>query len=217
MTRPTRALAPFIAYLVAFHAAWTAWVYFLYPQMRNLGEATFLYALVNISVRLLVWVVPVWLYLRYVDDVRPADYLKLSTNWRRGIVVGLAATLLNFVASAIRSGGPDIDVHALTWNNVLSTSILIGFIEEVPYRGFMLQKLQERMGLWPAFLISSLLFLGIHFPGWILLRMFDPAVAVSVFIFGLVMGVVFHYSRSLWAVVIAHSLNDFLSVVVFRH
>lgn len=206
----------FLAYVVAFHAAWTAWVYWLYPHLRNLGEATLLYALVNVSVRLLVWVLPVWIYLRYIDDERPAEYLKLTANWRRGVGVGLAVTLLNFVGSALRSGAPHLDVHALTWNNVLSTSILIGFIEEVPYRGFMLQKLQERMPFWSANLLSSLLFLSIHLPGWILLRMFDPAVAISVFIFGVVMAVIFHYSRSLWSVVIAHSLNDFLSVVVFR-
>jgi membrane protease YdiL (CAAX protease family) len=31
-----------------------------------------------------------------------------------------------------------------------------------------------------------------------------------------VMGGVFHYSKSLWSVMVAHSLNDFLAVVIFR-
>jgi len=67
--------------------------------------------------------------------------------------------------------------------------LLIGIIEEIPYRGFMLQKLAERLGFWRANLITSLLFLAIHLPGWIALQ--------------------------LWAPILTHSANDFLSFVVF--
>jgi membrane protease YdiL (CAAX protease family) len=35
-------------------------------------------------------------------------------------------------------------------------------------------------------------------------------------VFGIVMALVFKYSRSLWAPVITHSANDFLSFVLFR-
>jgi len=35
-----------------------------FPWMQSLGDTTFRYAMVNISLRLLVWVLPVFLYLR---------------------------------------------------------------------------------------------------------------------------------------------------------
>ena len=57
----------------------------------------------------------------------------------------------------------------LTWNSVLVISILVGFFEEIPFRGFILQKLQERFDFWTAVVISSLLFVGAHIPGWIML------------------------------------------------
>jgi len=37
-----------------------------------------------------------------------------------------------------------------------------------------------------------------------------------VFVFGIVMAVAFKYSGSLWAAIVTHSANDFLSFVVFR-
>jgi CAAX protease family protein len=176
-------LTPFIAYLIFFHAAWAGWVYFLYPLMKSLGEATLVYALVNNGIRLLVWVLPVFCYLRYVDGVDPIEYLKLKQNWKRGIVVGLGFTTINFLLSLLRFGVPHPNASAITWNSILGTSLLIGFVEEIPYRGFVFQKFRERLSFWLANLVSSLLFLAIHLPGWISLHLLRPETIVFVFFF----------------------------------
>ena len=159
---------------------------------------------------------PVFIYLRRIDGEDPFEYLKLKGDWRRGLLVGLLLTAVNFLASLARFGVPHPDPRYVTWNSIISTSLLIGVVEEIPYRGFILQKFQEQLGFWPACLISSLLFAGIHLPGWILLGTFQASVAASVFTFGLLMAIVFRYSKSLWSVIVAHSLNDFLSFVVFH-
>ena len=104
----------------------------------------------------------------------------------------------------------------LTWNSVFGTSFLVGFIEEIPYRGFMLQKFAERLDFWLATLITSLLFVAVHVPGWLALRVLRADVAVTIFVFAIVMSLAFRYSKSLWAPIIAHSANDFLSFVIFR-
>lgn len=207
---------PFIAYLIIFNAAWAGWVYLVYPRMKALGEATLVYALVNIGIRLLIWVLPVFLYLRFVDRAEPIEYLKLKRYWKRGVVIGLALTGINFVLSMARFGIPHPNIHSLSWNSIFGTSLLIGLVEEIPYRGFIFQKLQERLGFWIANLISSILFLGIHLPGWISLQMLRAGTVVFVLIFGVLMVIVFRCSKSLWSVIVTHSLNDFLSFVVFR-
>jgi len=191
-------------------------VFAIYPWMRSLGERTLLYALVNVSIRLAVWVLPVLLYLIYVDGINPVEYLKLKQNWKRGVIVGIVLSAINLFGSMIRFGVPHPSVQSVTWNSVLSTSILIGFIEEIPYRGFMLQKFSERYGFWIATLISSILFLSIHLPGWISLHLLKVSSVVSVFVFGLVMAIVFRYGKSLWAPIITHSTNDFMAFVIFR-
>jgi len=217
VTEQKRKTASFVTYLIVFHLFWMmGFVFWIYPWMKTLGEATLRYALVNAGVRLLVWVLPVFLYLRYIDRVNPVDYLKLKQNWKRGVAVGVLLSLLNLFGSMIRFGWPHLNAHAFTWNSVMSTSILIGFVEEIPYRGFMLQKFAEYWGFWLAAILSSVLFLGMHLPGWISLHMLRAGAGVNVFVFGFVMAIVFRYTRSLWAPIITHSTNDFLFLVLFH-
>jgi membrane protease YdiL (CAAX protease family) len=209
-------LAPFLGYVVAFHFLWAAWPYFGYPKLTAIGERTLLYAVLNLSIRLLVWVAPVFLYLRYVDRVDPVDYLKLRHHVRRGIAVALVLTAINVVGSVARFGLPHPSLQRVTWNSMLGTSFLVGFIEEIPYRGFMLQKFAERVDFWLANLITSLLFLAVHLPGWMALHMLRADTSATIFVFSLVMAIAFRYADSLWAPIVSHSTNDLLSFVLFR-
>jgi len=206
----------FVAYLIIFTASWTTWVLIGYPRLRSLGEQSLLYALINITVRALLWVLPVFLYLRYVDCVQPCVYLKLRHHWLRGILVGLGFSALIFLLSLVQHGLPHLRAGLATWNSILSTSLLIGFMEEVPYRGFVFQKLCDWMSRKSAIAISSLLFVIIHLPGWLSLHLFTIRIAIFVFVFGLLMAMLLLYSKSLWAPVVSHSLNDFFSAVVFH-
>ena len=207
---------PFLTYVIAFHLAWIAWPYLVYPRLQALGPATLVYAVLNVGIRLLVWVAPVFLYLRYVDGVEPLDYLKLKHHVGRGAVVAIVLTALNVAGTVARFGLPHVSMQAVTWNSVLGTSLLVGFIEEVPYRGFMLQKFAEHVGFWRANLITSLLFVAVHLPGWMALHLLRADRIAFIFIFAAVMGVALKYADSLWAPIVTHSANDFLAVVVFR-
>jgi CAAX protease family protein len=74
----------------------------------------------------------------------------------------------------------------------------------------------ELTNFWLANLMTSLLFLAIHLPGWIALHTLNAPAALTVAVFGFVMGLAVKWSDSLWAAIVAHSANDFLSFVVFR-
>lgn len=213
-----RLAVPFVLYVVVFFAAWSVlWVWGVYPwAVRRLGDTTLAFALINLAFRFAIWVLPVFWYLRVVDRVDPFEYLRLRLRWRRGVAVGILVSLVNFALAAWRYGSPHWHPAAITWNSVLSTSILIGFFEEIPFRGFMLQKLEESFGFWMAAVISSVLFVGIHVPGWILLGMMNASNLAFAFLFGMIMAVLLRYTRSLWAPVVAHSLNDFISAVLFH-
>ena len=217
MREAKKSFAPFLIYLIVFHAFWMwGFVFWIYPWMQSLGKTTLLYALVNIPLRLLVWVLPVFLYLRHIDHVHPIEYLRLKQHWKRGVIIGIVLTLINFLGSTLRFGIPHPTPQSFTWNSVIGTSLLIGFIEEVPYRGFILQKFEERWGFWVANLLSSLLFLGMHLPGWISLHLLKVESVILVFIFGVVMAIIFRYGKSLWGPIISHSTNDFIAFLIFR-
>jgi len=206
----------FIVFLIVFYAAWATWVLVCYQRVRTLGESTLSYALINLAVRGLVWVVPVFVYLRYVEGVRPLRYLKLEEHWRRGLLFALAFSALNFLAGLAQHGLPHLRGGAVTWNSILSASLLIGFVEEVPFRGLIFQKLNEWFSFTYASVISALLFLVIHLPGWFSLHLFKIQNAVFVFVFGVLMAILLRYAKSLWAPIVSHSLNDLFAGVLFR-
>jgi CAAX protease family protein len=209
--------APFVGYVVAFHLGWIMWPFVIYPKLTAaLGQETLAYAVFHLGIRMIFWIAPVWLYLRCVDRVDPLEYLKLKHHVGRGLLIGIGLTMLNVAGTIARFGLPHPTLERVTWNSIFGTSLLVGVIEEIPYRGLMLRKFAERSNFWLANAITSLLFLAIHLPGWLALHTLNASAAVTITVFGFVMGLAVKWSDSLWAAVVAHSANDFMSFVVFR-
>ncbi|MGH9825994.1 MAG: CPBP family glutamic-type intramembrane protease, partial [Blastocatellia bacterium] len=148
--QPRKSLGPVVAYILGFYAVWMVYVYVIYPRMVLLGDRTLAYAAVSLTIRFLVWVLPVFLYLRHFDQTSPIEYLKLRQFWKRGIVIGLGLSVINFLGTVLRFGSPHPSLQNVTWNSILGTSILVGFFEEIPFRGFLLQKFEEHYGFWIA-------------------------------------------------------------------
>jgi membrane protease YdiL (CAAX protease family) len=69
---------------------------------------------------------------------------------------------------------------------------------------------------WTFGWISSILFVGAHIPGWIMLESLTARNIIDVFVFGAAMAIILRYSKSLWAPIITHSLNDCLSTLIFH-
>jgi membrane protease YdiL (CAAX protease family) len=207
----------FTIYVFSFFLVWTGYVLWVYPWMTTLGDNSLRYALVNIGIRLVVWIIPVFLFLKYVDHVDDAlDYLRLRSNWRRGVVVGIAFAIAILLGTILMRGLPDFHKVRFTWNSFLSTTLLIGVVEELPFRGLMLRKFEEQFDFWLANLFSSLLFLGIHLPGWIALHFFKWQNVISVFLLGVLFSIVVKLTRSLWSSIIAHGGNNFTTFVLFH-
>ena len=207
----------FTIYVFSFFLVWTGYVLWVYPWMTTLGDNSLRYALVNIGIRLVVWIIPVFLFLKYVDHVDDAlDYLRLRSNWRRGVIVGIAFALAILLGTILMRGLPDFHKVRFTWNSFLSTTLLIGVVEELPFRGLMLRKFEEQFDFWLANLFSSLLFLGIHLPGWITLHFFKWQNVISVFLLGVLFSIVVKLTRSLWSSIIAHGGNNFTTFVLFH-
>lgn len=91
-------------------------------------------------------------------------------------------------------------------------------VEEIYFRGFLLDKFWQVTGFWRANLASSSLFALIHFPGWYALGYFSsPLVvedAVAILVFGMVFGWAVKRTGSLWPAYALHALNNLLSIAV---
>jgi hypothetical protein len=208
-------LAPFIGYLIFFYVVWTfVAVYGVLPwAVTIMGDETFSYSITEIIFSFLICVLPVFLYLRYVDKVNPFEYLQLKQHWKRGVIVGLTIAVIYFLVTIAFIGMPNWGDAYVTWHSILCVSIFVGFFEEIPFRGFILKKLQERFNFWTSTVISSVLFVGIHIPGYVMSGPFTLYDFLFLFFLGVIMAIILRYSKSLWAPIITHSLKNCIAIV----
>jgi hypothetical protein len=160
---------------------------------------------------------PPILYVRFVDRRNPLEYLKLTTNARRGIVWGIilsAAFIAIHVAYFIVRRGTDFS--AVDWSGGLYAFSFAVLAEEILFRGFILQKLREMTGFWKANILTSILFVAIHWPGWLLIthKPISEVLVLSASIFGLslLFGYALKKTESLLAAISVHIANNFVSI-----
>lgn len=81
-------------------------------------------------------------------------------------------------------------------------SVIVPFYEEVFSRGYYHNWLRNRLGFWAAAVISSAFFALIHL---------IPLQMVSAFLLGLGMAWVYENGKSIWPVIVAHAVNNFIA------
>ena len=205
----------FIIYMTSLFLVQALYAY-IYGQSSYLRTDYVL----QIAIRLVTWTLPILIYMK-LKKIDILLSLGLRRNVLHGLGVGLFISLLltggNLAAYYIMNGSVHIRFdlgRELWWKSI----ILVGFSEEVVFRGFVLQRLTEKKRFWIANLIQSALFLLIHCPGWLFLGQFVfPGIlhaAAYIFAIGLFLGVVNKKSESLWPCMIIHSVNNFCSLAI---
>lgn len=168
--------------------------------------------------KLFFWLLPSYLYLRYVEHVDPLTYLKLKTNVGRSLFWGTSIVLL-FDALILSDKylilHQHFGINTLTPDQWLNVVILVGFMEEIPFRGVIFQKLHERLSFGWAAIISALIFLELHLVYWFslgkpltYLLMGSP----SIFIFAIIACGLLKRTGGLWGNIVFHSLYDFMTI-----
>jgi membrane protease YdiL (CAAX protease family) len=199
-------------FLLGFFLLWTLWALLLklYPGLTQGG-------LLRAGVRVLVWILPSCLFVWKIEGISPIDGLALRTHKMNGLSWGLSGFALLFLVSSIRYGSRVFNLtlphDADTWLNPILTAPIA---EEILFRGVVLRVLLTRFNTTWALTISSALFVLIHVPYWLMAggHSFTNLLALllSIFVLGLWFGFLFCRSRSLWASLICHTLNNLFSI-----
>jgi uncharacterized protein len=82
--------------------------------------------------------------------------------------------------------------------------VIVPVVEELVFRGLLLQRWALRWGIRPALLASSLLFGCLH----------RNVNVIGLTMFGLVMGLLYLKTRSLWVPILCHGINNAMVVVL---
>ncbi len=86
--------------------------------------------------------------------------------------------------------------------------VLAPLSEELFFRGFMFASLRNSMSLWPAALISALVFGLLHLSGG------NIGVAIQLAVLGVILAWLYERSGTLWAPIMAHTLNNTIAFIL---
>lgn len=176
-------------------------------------------ALTSAAIKIIIWIIPVILLVKVMENSNPFSYLGFRNHVKSGLKWAgwIALILLSYLVLNIflnKTITFQLELHE--WLNVV---LLAGITEETVFRGFMLRKLMDSFRFWKANIITAFLFVSIHFPIWFYKGLFEfPYILNSIlttFVLSLIFGFIFMKSKSLWSVVIIHSLYNLLVLIIY--
>jgi uncharacterized protein len=213
-----------ILYLVAFFVVWGIRATVLFPIDKAIHSDVQRQAYAQ-TIRILIWVLPVFGYLRFIDHVDPLNDLKLNTTIGRGQLVPNIALVVTYLALGMlfnalisgRKAAVDYPSSPAQWLKLLVFVPIAPIAEEIVFRGFILRKLGRLYPFWTANLITSLLFTAIHWPNWVFVNGVHPKLilmSATICVFGYFLGYLVKTTDSLWPAILTHTVNNLLFAVV---
>ena len=189
----------------------TLWYMFVDTYLKTIRDNIILLELIYIPGKILFMIVPAVLYLKITGCNDILGYLKMKYNKIKALKSGLLISLF-FIAYIILLGFLFLKVN-INFNigiYYLIAGIMVGFLEEIPFRGVIMQKLNEVNKFWTANFISSLIFVVFHFPVWIMRGHSNIILINSIFVLliSLIFGYIFKKKNSLLVPIIIHSIYD---------
>jgi len=212
----------FVIYIAAFFVIWSlrATVLIRIDESISSGVGKNLY---SNAVKFTLWVLPVFITLAALR-MKQLEYTKLTTpvNKRGLMVSGLVVLVwlsLVVVGESFIQGksiGVLLSQKAPAWFGILAGAFLSPIWEEILFRGFFLNRLNESLSFWKSNLISAFLFMLAHVPYWVSKNGFPGPIKdmANVFLLGCLFGWVMKKTNSLLPPIGAHIANNFVSGLI---
>ncbi len=171
----------------------------------------------------LLWALPFLLLALRHSSQLPISFKKLFSykiNWRPFLILFSVITLYTFLAMFVNHGGLWINPDMILLQE-LPKFLVVGFAEEMVYRGWGMNAFSSSMSERKANLWSAFYFMLLHFPSYFIHWFLDGSFALSamlnqavwVILLGLAFGYVFRKSKSMLPVMLVHFWSDFASVL----
>lgn len=167
----------------------------------------------------MIWAMPYLLLIvtgRQKGVISSKEVFRFSFHWKSFLTVFVLSTIYVLCGMFFIHGGYWINPNIILLQE-LSKFLVVGFAEELVYRGFGLNMLSNFLNERAANIVSCLFFAAVHIPAYFIhwyrdgiLQLTDMIIQViTAFIWGLIFGVVFKKSKSIWSSAIIHFWYDF--------
>jgi membrane protease YdiL (CAAX protease family) len=158
----------------------------------------------------------VWYVLRYLDKesinsigLKNIKTRVILTGVLTGFVIMLSGFVLLLLFNQIKIAGTQYKIGSLFINLVVF--IAVAFMEEIAIRGYVLRKLMRWTNKYTALIISSVIFSALHAP--------NPNInflpLLNLFFAGLLLGIVYIYTKNLWFSIALHFSWNFFQGAIF--
>ena len=213
----SRRIPALIIYAVLFYSIWAVWALVIRPPIKEAMNDSLLFELMASCVKTAVWTVPALLLVKRFE---PEMFVGLKQMFTQK--VPLKAVLLWTLVFLIFGGGGlfrgilhgtlHIDPEFTLKNN--QWLLFVGITEETVFRGWLLNATAENEKDWKPIALNAVMFLCIHFPGWIQKGTFISAFTsfgfLTILLFSVLVSVCFLKHKNLLLPVWLHMLYDFL-------
>lgn len=151
-----------------------------------------------------------WIERRRMIELAPRDWPRVLVGAMAGILLfGATAGILWLFGSYHVTG---TNPHAAWLLAVLALGVGPGVCEEIIFRGVLFRIVEEGLGTWVALMISALFFGGAHILNPDATLWTSAAIAIEA---GLLIGALYHVTRSLWLCIGLHATWNFTEGTVF--
>ncbi|MBQ9905858.1 MAG: CPBP family intramembrane metalloprotease [Oscillospiraceae bacterium] len=215
--RSSKKIPALIIHAILFYTFWACWALLIRPALLEVMQDTLLFAIFGSCVKLLVWVFPALLLAKHFSSELCVGFRQMFTQ-----KVPLKSVIFWSLVFFLIGGGdrllalfrgnlhinPDFTLKSHLW------LLVVGITEEAVFRGWMLNATAKNEKDWKMLLLNGIMFLCIHFPGWIEKGTFVSAFTgfgfLSVILFGVLAGICFLKHKNLLLIVFIHMFYDFI-------
>lgn len=167
--------------------------------------------LVEIVLKAIIWIGLTFAVVHFVEKREFLATVWLKGNVGMGVFVGVAISVFYVVVVVMEKS-----LHVP--NSSLFTMVPIacaGLIEEIPFRGYLLQKFQGWKMPWLGMLaLNAALFTLMHVPIWMVQGTLTVQASFTIFFLGFFWCGMSLASKSVWAGVIGHTVWNVLQIFV---
>ncbi len=158
--------------------------------------------------KIILWGLPAYLFPKLAENINPSEFLLLNKS-PKGKWILLSVAFL--VAYSVLMNVGRLEVKTVSLFYGISAIARSPVIEEIAFRGVILQMLHQYMRWAYANVATAILFMLYHIPLWLArgqsVSLMD---CLWVIFFAVCMGYVMVYSRSLWTCIIIHAVQNLL-------
>lgn len=213
---PVSKLPVLIIYGIVFYGIWILWELWGKSWIGNAVENEYAAQLVKSGViKNLVWTLPAILLVKHFQSdiyVSLKDMFAVRTRLLKSLPIFLLMTIYLLVGLLLQKG--KIAISETFEASDLIIVLFVGITEEMVFRGWLLNATVGEKQKWLPISINAVLFLFIHFPGWIsegqFIDHFQNLGFLSILLLSVLFSWTFLKSRSIWVPVFLHMYWDLL-------